>query len=603
MGHRIHFFTYNPTNKEVKVSKLLSSSVLQGSDGATKGVESNYTYESWTHQLLDYQTVYQVFYQYPIPEYNWSTLDQIITFNAELDSSYDGVLATKPKRLRFSLIPELVAGDNPSEGEAAYNAKFEKLIQFFKTRLKDKNKFQLKIEPKETPMDSKISTNIIRLWLPTPSNDNYNWVTLRYDSVASINRVYHLEVHWVACEAYLVDEFVNTLFIRCRNWQLRLVQIPEYFVTANLNIHPYRSQPYISLQSMLPQTMKSKYHRPLVHFIEWDYFQGQPSEWLEDNKQFTNWAELGLNDPKSESKDKEVRVNEQPAVALAAYGPNATNDAVAGHDDGIFLGGGPLERQSSTDTQVSALTEASCFLERTAGESGNTVGSQVQSSDPESRTVVIVEALTPVVADNSSPRAATPEGSATPATATPATPATPANTATPCGTGAATVTNDPYEISSASKAHCPRPKSGIISAGAITGEGIASKESLPRKTSALSQQIEKESNEAAAKKVSFLLSTIVEVGRTEQFGLNVCEYAGQRDCRRQNCQCKCSNQLADRNFDINSSYVCTTGKASRKIIQAQAKGARSAVLASSRICLCPLRSRRICVAEQSARPS
>jgi hypothetical protein len=320
MGHRIHFISYDPTVKNVKISKLLSNIVLQGSDGTTKGIEANYTYESWTHQLLDYQTVYQVFCQYPTPEYHWNALDHVVTFLMDLDSSEDSILAIKPKRLRFSLIPELIS-DADADEEAAYFAKFEKLVQYLKSKARNKNLLDIKVDKAKNPGEDiaaavpttqsnniKHTTNIIRLWLPSPAQESTNWITLRYDNSASIHRVYHLEVHWVACEAFLVDEFVNTLFIRCRNWQLRLVQIPEYFVTANLNIHPYRSQPFFSLQSSLPSVVKSKY-APLVNFIESDYFVGQPNEWLEDNKQLTNWSELGLNDPKTELRDKEVRVN------------------------------------------------------------------------------------------------------------------------------------------------------------------------------------------------------------------------------------------------------------------------------------------------------
>ena len=59
--------------------------------------------------------------------------------------------------------------------------------------------------------------------------------------------VYHVEVHWLTADSHVVDDFVNQLFRRAAQWGLRMVQIPEFFCTENLQVHPYRAQPYLGI--------------------------------------------------------------------------------------------------------------------------------------------------------------------------------------------------------------------------------------------------------------------------------------------------------------------------------------------------------------------
>ena len=129
--------------------------------------------------------------------------------------------------------------------------------------------------------------------------------------------MYHLDVRWIACDSWLMDEFVNILFRKCASLGIRIVQTSEFFCTANLHLHPFRAQPYIPLH--MPETMhKVNIRRPssslsqitatttatdddnnvtypdIVKLAERFYFQANVADWIVDNDQKTDWKALGL---------------------------------------------------------------------------------------------------------------------------------------------------------------------------------------------------------------------------------------------------------------------------------------------------------------------
>ena len=84
-----------------------------------------------------------------------------------------------------------------------------------------------------------------KIWLKSQHDVVPKWAILRSDRHVCSQSVFHFEVYWIACDSWLMEEFINTLFMRCKTINLRLLQVPELFSIPNLLIHPYRSQPCI----------------------------------------------------------------------------------------------------------------------------------------------------------------------------------------------------------------------------------------------------------------------------------------------------------------------------------------------------------------------
>lgn len=140
---------------------------------------------------------------------------------------------------------------------------------------------------------SKYSTNILKLWLCRPPHNNPKWAFLKYDARAAIHKVFHIEIHWLVCDSWLMDELVTLLYRRSSSWNLRVVQVPEFFCTSNLNVHPYRGQPYIPV----PQSTQARHHPEYptaTAVVERIFFQSQTDVWMEDDEKKTDWEGLGI---------------------------------------------------------------------------------------------------------------------------------------------------------------------------------------------------------------------------------------------------------------------------------------------------------------------
>jgi len=257
MGHRIQFLFYNPSLRKVRVIRLLwagpknkakdnhstNSNVNNQMDITNQTAE--YCYLLWVPQLNKYQKMKQKFNQFPSPEYGWSNADEILLGNSELDMNNDSV---KAKRLRFTLLPEFI--DTKVEMEKYYE-KIDKLMQHL-SKNKQSNETMVEVTKDRTlepngNVKKYDSHHVIKIWLQGPHHCNPKWCFLKYDTNLSIYRAFHIELHWLSCDSWLMDEYVNILFRRCSSWSLRIAQIPEFFCTANLNIHPFRAQPFINV--------------------------------------------------------------------------------------------------------------------------------------------------------------------------------------------------------------------------------------------------------------------------------------------------------------------------------------------------------------------
>ena len=142
-----------------------------------------------------------------------------------------------------------------------------------------------------TTTSTAIKSYHYKLWLPNTSDTNSKWIILRIDTNIYSNICIHFDLFWIACDSWLIEEFINTLYIRCRSWNLRCLQIPEIYVTSSLYIHPYRPQQYILLSN---QYMKHTSNNINIcdykqEYIIKYYFNSSSykNEWIRDHDQKT----------------------------------------------------------------------------------------------------------------------------------------------------------------------------------------------------------------------------------------------------------------------------------------------------------------------------
>ncbi len=74
MGHRIQCLSYDSISKQIVVKCYVSR---YGSN-ATPGNRVPYQYSIWSALENTFQTVQQEFYKYPVSEYTWNHLDELV---------------------------------------------------------------------------------------------------------------------------------------------------------------------------------------------------------------------------------------------------------------------------------------------------------------------------------------------------------------------------------------------------------------------------------------------------------------------------------------------------------------------------------------------
>ncbi len=76
MGHRIHCLSYDSISKQIVVKRYLSR---YGSN-TTSGNKVSYRYSIWSELENTFRTVEQEFYKYPVSEYAWNHLDEMVRY-------------------------------------------------------------------------------------------------------------------------------------------------------------------------------------------------------------------------------------------------------------------------------------------------------------------------------------------------------------------------------------------------------------------------------------------------------------------------------------------------------------------------------------------
>ena len=326
MGHRIHFLCYIPSRGTVYVYRYMSR-VGVNDDNSTY----SYRYRVWSRQFGRFVVMHQNFYQFPEPEHAWNLTDEVLSGNQDLLSDN-----CRAKRIRLAIVP-----CNGISGQQ-YQEHFEKLIAYL-------NKYSSEpiVLKHEQIANSRKNDQNIRLWLRRPNSkgastniiDQPQWVYARCEGTYCLRKVFHLDIHWIACIASLVDDFINMLFRRCGSWGLRLIQIPEFFCVSNLQMHPFRGNPQIFVPNLttleytalsvsaeghwIHTTEKKTISEAVLyndyisptHLIERvlllaelrynkDKGINEVNDWVPDEKQRTDWSAMGLPEPPCHLKER-----------------------------------------------------------------------------------------------------------------------------------------------------------------------------------------------------------------------------------------------------------------------------------------------------------
>ena len=127
---------------------------------------TKYEYELWVPQLKRFQTVTQVFKQFP--EYKWNKADIILEdASKELDSMIN------LKSLRFTIIPDLAYSEDKLKG---YLEKIEKLSTFFSKYCDETVRIRVDVEAFQKLMSEDIKENQQEHPFNTPQVINTLWL-------------------------------------------------------------------------------------------------------------------------------------------------------------------------------------------------------------------------------------------------------------------------------------------------------------------------------------------------------------------------------------------------------------------------------------------
>ena len=203
----------------------------------------DYPYEVWNmtvtlilahvcddEQTRSFQCVVQSFRKFAQVEYNWNTAD---TF---LFGMSDNITADfNQKRIRFAITPTI-----STEGldVSAYMEKMTKLQAFLRPYIvpADVSKLNSISHSEDMATYSRSSMHIMKIYLRGPKHPNPKWVYLHVDSCYNEKYVFHVEIFWLACDSWLVDEMITKMNRRASGFGLRVIQITEVFHNKTINV-------------------------------------------------------------------------------------------------------------------------------------------------------------------------------------------------------------------------------------------------------------------------------------------------------------------------------------------------------------------------------
>jgi hypothetical protein len=333
-------------DNQIYVTQYISKQSQMSEAEQKENIESDrtmfqYRYEMWLPQMQRFQTMTQTFYQFPVPEFLWNKVDNIMMG----DICYDGVEeGKKPRSLKYLVIPNDITCERDLD---EYYAKIDLLIEFLNKYAVSKDSDDAMhivkdrtLLPEQQAGHFLVPTihsksvhqvyrqcskqfNIFKCNMRGPRHENPNWLYIKYDAVIYPFRAFHIFLHWFVCDSWLVDEFCNVLFRRCTKWGLRLSHIPGYFAQQNLNIHPFR--PLLCIQVPPMSVSVPVVHCTPVRLIERIFFSRE-NGWIFDSERATEWTKIGLPTPNYLDRDRDLLLTDDAeavtAALVAAQGPN-----------------------------------------------------------------------------------------------------------------------------------------------------------------------------------------------------------------------------------------------------------------------------------------
>lgn len=137
----------------------------------------------------------------------------------------------KSRKLNFTIVPP------ESVDVSDYLGKVELLLQYLQKSESLKQQIKI-ISDLPSAVDSKGRAHpvVVKVFLREPTHPNPKWIYVRVDPFFELHRSFHIEIHWLVCDSWLLEDYVTLLFRRCNGWGIRIVQTPEYFHTSNLQV-------------------------------------------------------------------------------------------------------------------------------------------------------------------------------------------------------------------------------------------------------------------------------------------------------------------------------------------------------------------------------
>lgn len=191
-------------------------------------------------------------------------------------------------------------GATMEEVEIAYQGKFDKLFAHLKKNIASGDSLSVVFgaadEANTGEKGKKKPYQYARLWLSNPG-PNPKWVYIRCDNEYNLDNAFHIELSWIACDSWLLDDWVNKLFRRCSSYNLRLVQLPEFFYSSNIQLHSFRAQPFIPIPRSYRGQSSADDDLAAALVVERIYLRQNSLDWIEDNEQYTDWKSVDVPIP------------------------------------------------------------------------------------------------------------------------------------------------------------------------------------------------------------------------------------------------------------------------------------------------------------------
>jgi hypothetical protein len=297
MGHRLQFLSYIPSKGNVQVHGYMSK--LGVND---KQSEASYSYKLWSPATLAFETTSQGFHQFP-PEYSWNSTDEALLGNSE-----DLQETSRAKRIRFTVTP-ILAPTIRSRSEVTeavvdeYRAAVEKLFTFICTFSDEERVDKFKVSYSDSSAEPAQPDQRLKIWLAGgpkhPAVLSPQWAYFVCPKTYNYHQVFHFRLEWIVCVGSLLEKLISALFRRFTSVPLRIIEIPEYYRSSNLRVHPFRVPPIFKNSALAFPTdgvarLVLKEYPSRSAMVEKLLLTDFHPDWICDQQQETKWEGIGV---------------------------------------------------------------------------------------------------------------------------------------------------------------------------------------------------------------------------------------------------------------------------------------------------------------------